>query len=103
MKIRFLKPAQFELEDAVAWYDSHSVGLGTQFLDDLDRTVRRIVAYPFSSPEIEPGLRRCLLSRFPYGIIYGVPAISPTPLGFVSIIRTNYFFSEPIPNSTLYN
>lgn len=71
MKIRFLKPAQFELEDAVAWYDSHSVGLGTQFLDDLDRSVRRIVAYPFSSPEIEPDLRRCLLSRFPYGIIYG--------------------------------
>jgi hypothetical protein len=43
MKIRFLKPAQFELEDDVAWYDSHSLGLGTQFLDDLDRTVRRII------------------------------------------------------------
>lgn len=72
MKIRFLKPAQFELEDVVAWYDSHSLGLGTQFLDDLDRTVRRIITYPFSSPETEPGLRRCLLSRFPYGIIYGI-------------------------------
>ena len=72
MKIRLLKPAQFELEDAVAWYDSHSPGLGTQFLDDLDRTVRRIITYPFSSPEIEPSLRRCLLSRFPYGIIYGI-------------------------------
>ncbi len=72
MKIRFLKPAQFELEDAVAWYDSHSIRLGTQFLDELDRTIRRIVAYPFSSLEIEPGLRHCLLLRFPYGIIYGI-------------------------------
>ncbi len=43
-----------------------------QFLDDLDRAVKMIVCYPLSSPEIEPKLRRCLLSKFPYGLIYGV-------------------------------
>jgi len=72
MKVRFLKPAQSEVDDAVAWYNSQSRGLGIQFLDDIDRTIRRIAAYPLSSVEIEQGLRRCLLSRFPYGIIYGV-------------------------------
>ncbi|HBU06021.1 MAG TPA: plasmid stabilization protein [Nitrospiraceae bacterium] len=71
MKVRFLKPAQHEVDDAVAWYDSQSRGLGIQFLDDIDRAIRRIAAYPFSSVEIEQDLRRCLLSRFPYGIIYG--------------------------------
>jgi hypothetical protein len=35
MKTRFLKPAQSEVNDAVAWYDSQSLGLGIQFLDDL--------------------------------------------------------------------
>lgn len=25
-----------------------------------------------SCPEIEPGVRRCLLARFPYGLIFGV-------------------------------
>ncbi|HDH34315.1 MAG TPA: type II toxin-antitoxin system RelE/ParE family toxin [Nitrospirae bacterium] len=72
MKVRFLKPAQSELDDIFAWYETQSQGLGTQFLDDFDRTVRRIAAYPFSSHEIEKGLRRSLLSRFPYGIIYGI-------------------------------
>ena len=72
MKVRFLKPAQSEVDDAVAWYNSQSRGLGIQFLDDIDRTIRRIAAYPLSSVEIEQGLRRCLLSRFPYGIIYGI-------------------------------
>ncbi len=72
MKVRFLKPAQSEVDDAVTWYDSQSRNLGTQFLDDLDRAVRRIVAYPLSSKEIEKEIRRCLLSRFPYGIIYGI-------------------------------
>jgi plasmid stabilization system protein ParE len=72
MKVRFLKPAQSEVDDAVAWYDSQSHNLGIQFLDDIDRTIRRIAAYPLSSMEIEQDLRRCLLSRFPYGIIYGI-------------------------------
>jgi len=72
MKVLFSKPAQLEVDDAVTWYDTQSSGLGTQFLDDLDRTVRRIVAYPLSCQEIEPELRRGLLSRFPYGIIYGI-------------------------------
>ncbi|MFA4827992.1 MAG: type II toxin-antitoxin system RelE/ParE family toxin [Thermodesulfovibrionales bacterium] len=72
MKVRFLKPAQSEVDDAVTWYDSQSRSLGTQFLDDIDRAVRRIVAYPLASTIIEEGIRRCLLSRFPYGIIYGI-------------------------------
>lgn len=72
MKVLFLKPAQAEVDDAVAWYQSQSQGMGTYFLDDLDRVIRRIKAYPLASAEIGPGLRRCLLSRFPYGVIYGI-------------------------------
>ena len=72
MKVRFLKSAQSEVDEVFAWYKAQSRGLGTQFLDDFDRALRRIVAYPFANAEIEDGLRRCLLSRFPYGIIYGM-------------------------------
>lgn len=74
MKVRFLKPAQLEVDAAVAWYASQSSGLEIQFLDNLDMAVRRIAAHPFSHAEVEQGLRRCLFSRFPYGIIYGVDA-----------------------------
>jgi mRNA-degrading endonuclease RelE of RelBE toxin-antitoxin system len=31
-----------------------------------------MITFPESSPEIETEIRRCLLSRFPYGIIYGI-------------------------------
>ena len=72
MKVSFLKPAQAELDDAFAWYETQSPGLGTRFLDDFDQAVRRIAAYPLASTEIGNGLLRCLLSRFPYGIIYGI-------------------------------
>ena len=72
MKLRFLILAQRELDDAVAWYNEQVAGLGQEFLDELDRVVRRAVTFPMSCPEIEPGVRRCLLARFPYGLIYGV-------------------------------
>ena len=72
MKVRFLAPAQRELDDAVAWYDEQAAGLGREFLDELDRAVRRVLSFPLSYPEIEPGIRRCRLARFPYGLIYGI-------------------------------
>jgi plasmid stabilization system protein ParE len=62
MKVRFLTLAQRELDDAVAWYNEQAAGLGYDFLDEVDRAVRRTVAFPMSCPEIEPGLRRCLLA-----------------------------------------
>ena len=72
MKLRFLILAQRELDEAVACYNEQAAGSGQEFLDELDRVVRRAVTFPMSCPEIEPGVRRCLLARFPYGLIYGV-------------------------------
>ncbi len=43
-----------------------------EFLDELDRAIRRSVAHPHANYELELGIRRCLLARFPYGIIYGI-------------------------------
>ncbi|MBN1662219.1 MAG: type II toxin-antitoxin system RelE/ParE family toxin [Deltaproteobacteria bacterium] len=72
MKVRFLTLAQQELDDAVNWYNEQVDGLGQEFLDELDRAIRRSVIFPLSCPEVEPELRRCLLARFPYGLIYGL-------------------------------
>ena len=72
MKIRFLKLADHEVDDAVTWYDKQVIGLGREFLDELDRSVRLIRAYPEASTEIEPGIRRWLLTRFPYSLVYGI-------------------------------
>lgn len=72
MKLRFLEPAQREVDDAVRWYDRQADGLAQKFLDDPDRTIRRIISFPESCSTIEQDLRRCLLSRFPFGVIYGI-------------------------------
>ena len=72
MTLRVLALAQQELDDAVEWYNGQATGLGQEFLDDVDRAIRRTVSFPMSAPEIDSGVHRCLLTRFPYGLIYGI-------------------------------
>lgn len=72
MNIRFLTLAQQEVDDAFVWFEERAEGNGVNFLDELDRVVRLVKAYPFASPQIEPEIRRCLFVRFPYSLVYGL-------------------------------
>lgn len=74
MKIEFLKAAQTELDQAFEWYETQQKDLGVQFLNELDAAIRRIISYPESYALIEKNVRRCLVKRFPYGILYGIDA-----------------------------
>lgn len=72
MKIRFLTFAQQEIDEAYLWFEERSAGKGVEFLDEIDRAVRLVLAYPFVGAEIEPGIRRCLVARFPYALLNGL-------------------------------
>lgn len=72
MKISLLPLARIELDDAFLWYEEQAVGLGYEFLDEFDQSVRLIASFPELFEQIEEGVRRCLFNRFPYGIIYGI-------------------------------
>ena len=54
MNVRFLTLAQQEVDEAVLWFNERAEGKGLNFLDELDRVVRLVKAYPFASLEIEP-------------------------------------------------
>jgi hypothetical protein len=94
MTLRFLSIARRELDDAVAWYDGQAEGIGMEFLDEMDRVLRRIVAYPLSGMVLEPGLRRCILTRFPYGIIYGIEGSSIIVLAVAHLHRRPRYWKD---------
>ncbi len=70
MNIRFLTVAQKELDEAVEWYNQQAPDLGLRFLGEVNMSLSRIADYPFSCAEIKPDIRRCLVNKFPYGLIY---------------------------------
>jgi plasmid stabilization system protein ParE len=94
MKIKFLIPAQWEINDAVLWYNDQKVGLGMEFLDQLDAAVRRIVAFPESHTAIEGGLRRCVFSRFPYCLIYGIEKATIIVVAVAHLHREPRYWTE---------
>ena len=72
MKISLLPLAQAELDDAFLWYEEQGVGLGYEFLDEFDQSIRLTASFPKLFEQMAEGVRRCLINRFPYGIIYGI-------------------------------
>ena len=69
---RFLSPAEEEMIEAALFYESRSGGLGNDFLDDVQQAVDRLSHYPHSGEQIDSGLKRTLLHRFPFSLIYAV-------------------------------
>jgi len=62
--------AERDLRDAYSWYESHSAGLGEEFLRSIDATFALIQRHPEAFPFIHRQVRRALIRRFPYGVFY---------------------------------
>jgi len=69
---RFLSPAEREIEEAVEYYEAVSSGLGLEFLEEVERTIVRILKHPSAWAKVSERQRRCRTRRFPYGLIYAV-------------------------------
>ncbi|QPK65239.1 type II toxin-antitoxin system RelE/ParE family toxin [Methylomonas sp. LL1] len=82
MKVEFLEAAQAELDQAFEWYETQQTNLDRQFITEFEATIRRIIRYPLAYISIDQQLRRCLIKRFPYAILYGIDADT---LGIVAI------------------
>jgi plasmid stabilization system protein ParE len=64
--------AEQEVEAAAAWYEERQPGLGEDFLDDFERTLRRIVADPERWRMFHGCNRKLNFDRFPYAIVYSL-------------------------------
>ena len=67
---RFLPPAEDEMIEAAVFYETASNGLGNDFLEDVQQAIDRLCVYPLSGEAVAPGLRRMLLHRFPFNVMY---------------------------------
>lgn len=70
MKIRFLKPAKLEFDEAIAYYDEQSEGLGIRFRDEIRSSVDMILQFPELYPIFIDDIRKCVAHTFPYTIFY---------------------------------
>ena len=70
METYFLDVAAKELKDAVEYYETEQAGLGVRFKSEVARAIARISKHPTAYQQLSKRTRRCLIAKFPYGIIY---------------------------------
>ena len=70
MRYVFHPEAETEFVKAVEYYEEREEGLGHDFAVEVYSTIERILAHPKAWPVIEEDIRRSLVRRFPYGILY---------------------------------
>mgnify|MGYP001767603289 CR=1 FL=1 len=98
MKVEFLSVAQLELADAAVYYESVSKGLGVDFVSEVKNAVKAIDAHPEAWAVLQGDIRRILLRRFPYAllykarqgriIVYAVMHLSRNPKAWKSRLKT---------------
>ena len=68
----FLSPAEREMAQAAQYYNSRVPNLGTEFLHEVKKAVKRLEADPEAAQKVRGDVRRRLIRRFPFGILYRV-------------------------------
>ena len=72
MRVIFTRIARQELEDAVRYYELEYSGLGHRFKEEVKKAALRISEYPHAWSIERGDIRKCLLHKFPYKLMYSV-------------------------------
>lgn len=70
MNFSFHPEAQEEFYKAIDYYEEIESGLGYDFALEVYSAIKRSIEFPKSWSVLEGEIRRSLVKRFPYGILY---------------------------------
>ncbi len=62
--------AEAELDAAAGYYETCRAGLGLEFAEEVYATIQLACAHPQAGTPVSEDIRRHLVKRFPFGILY---------------------------------
>lgn len=72
MRFYFHEHADTEFNKTIEYYESCRPGLGLEFAKEAFSAIDLIIQYPEAWSPLSINTRRCLLNRFPFGVIYQI-------------------------------
>jgi len=75
MKVRFLSEADAEFRESARYYEDKAPGLGVAFIAEVHRVAAVVASQPSIGSPVDDELRKFVLRRFPYNVIYAVEAM----------------------------
>jgi toxin ParE1/3/4 len=94
MTFSFHPEAEEELHAAIEHYEERQDGLGYDFSIEVLAALQNVVAHPLAWPVVEDGIHRCLINRFPYGILYAVEDASIFILAVMHLRRSPGYWKQ---------
>jgi len=94
MKFYFHPDAEAEFDQAVEHYEQFQPGIGLEFAEEVYATITRIIQYPDAWSALSKSSRRCLASRFPYGVIYQIKSRSLRIIAVAHLNRRPGYWKE---------
>lgn len=65
-------PARYDLREAMYWYADKRAELAADFLLCVDEVLARLTRNPLAYPIIYKSVRRAVIHRFPYNVLFMV-------------------------------
>lgn len=72
MKVRFLSEADVEFRESARYYEDKAPGLGVAFIAEVHRVAAVVASQPSIGSWVDDELRKFVVRRFPYNVIYAV-------------------------------
>ncbi len=70
--LSFVPEASEEFAASATYYESQQRGLGQTFVDEIEQTLDRIAKHPEAARVVIGDVRRRLVHRFPFAVLYRV-------------------------------
>ena len=70
MRFYFHEYAETEFNKAIDYYENCHHGLGIEFAQEVYAAIDRIIRFPEAWSPLSKNTRRCIVNRFPFGVIY---------------------------------
>ena len=72
----FHPEAEKEYLESIIWYENNLIGLGQKFIEDIEKSIERILTLPLLFPIKKGNLREAVVKKFPYVIVFEIAKTS---------------------------
>lgn len=93
VEVSFHRLAERELNEAAAYYEVEKPGLRARFLSEVDRCIDSIIKQPKAGAIVLESVRRRLVRRFPYAILYSVKPEGIRILAVMNLKRRPFYWA----------
>lgn len=92
--IKITPLALFDLDEAAKWYNYQKQGLGNEFLIEANISIEKLKGNPYAFRIVFDPVRRFVLKRFPYKILFHVEREEIIVIGIVHHKRSSRYLKR---------